>query len=160
MNATLFFHQGIHAFWDSRLPELFSDEYDFFVGRAQYVESPIDEAWRIVQESHALVDSVLEIEAQLNDRFPADRKYGYITRNNLLIRTYSDAYSAAYHDALRGMVERRMRGAIHCIGSFWFSAWVDAGQPDVRHLPQESPTTDSIPVPKTGQKLLGREEWH
>ncbi len=151
---------GIHAFWESRLPELFSDGYDFFVGRAQYIRSPVNEAWRIVQESHVLVDSVLVMEAQLNDRFPADRKYGYLSRNNVLIRTYSDDYSAAYHEALNGMVERRMRGAIHSIGSFWFSAWVDAGQPDIRHLPQESPITDSTPSPKDGQKLLGREEWH
>lgn len=151
---------GIHAFWESRLPELFSDGYDFLVGRARYVQSPVDEAWRIVQESHALVDSVLEIEARLNDRFATDRKYGYITRNHLLIRTYSDDYSTAYHEALNGMVERRMRGAVHSIGSFWYSAWVDAGQPDIRHLPQESPETDTIPPPAEGQKLLGREEWH
>lgn len=151
---------GIHAFWESRLPELFSDAYDFFVGRATYVRSPIAEAWRIVQESHALVDSVLEIEARLNDSFPADRKFGYITRNNQLIRTYTDRYSADYHEALNGMVERRMRGAIQRIGSFWFSAWVDAGQPDIRHLPLVSPTTDTIPSPTASQKLLGREEWN
>lgn len=151
---------GIHAFWESRLPELFSDRYDFVVGRAQYIQSPVDEAWRIVQESHALVDSVLKIEAHLSDTFPADRKYGYVDRNNLLIRTYSDDYSATYHEALSGMVERRMRGSIHSIGSFWFSAWVDAGQPDIRHLPQESPATDSIPLPAMGRKALGREEWH
>ncbi|MGV3764410.1 zinc dependent phospholipase C family protein [Parapedobacter sp.] len=151
---------GIHAFWESRLPELFSEGYDFFVGRAEYVGSPVDEAWRIVQESHALVDSVLAIEAQLDDRFPTDRKYGYVSRKNLLIRTYSDDYSAAYHEALDGMVERRMRGAIQSIGNFWFSAWVDAGQPDIRHLPQEPPVTDTIPPPAVGQKLLGREEWH
>src|SRR5690606_19707286 len=50
---------GIHAFWESRLPELFSGSYDFMVGRARYIESPVAEAWRIVRESHALVDSVL-----------------------------------------------------------------------------------------------------
>lgn len=151
---------GIHAFWESRLPELFSERYDFFVGRARYVPSAVDAAWRIVEESHALVDSVLTIEAQLSDRFPADRKYGYITRNNILIRTYADDYSAAYHEALAGMVERRMRGAIQSIGNFWFSAWVDAGQPDIRHLPQESPSTDTISQPAADQKAFGREEWH
>src|SRR5690606_39182923 len=108
-----------------------------------YIESPVNEAWRIVQESHALVDSVLDIEAQLNNAFPADRKYGYITRNNVLIHTYSDDYSAAYHDALRGMVERRMRGAIHSIGSFWYSAWVDAGQPDIHQLSVDPSVIDS-----------------
>ena len=151
---------GIHAFWESRLPELFADGYNFFVGRAQYVPSPVDEAWRIIEESHTLVDSVLGLEAKLNEMFPSARKYGYVDRNNVLIRTYSDDYSEAYHEALNGMVERRMRGAVHSIGSFWFSAWVDAGQPDIRHLPQESPVTDTLATPIDGQRPIGREEWH
>ncbi len=32
------------------------------------------------------------------------------------------------------MVERRMRSAILEVGSFWYSAWVDAGQPDLNKL--------------------------
>ncbi|MGK6351080.1 zinc dependent phospholipase C family protein [Parapedobacter sp. DT-150] len=151
---------GIHAFWESRLPELFADQYDFMVGRARYVESPVEEAWRIVRESHALVDSVLGIEARLSAAFPADRKYGYIERNRILIRTYSDAYSAAYHETMKGMVEQRMRGAIRSIGNFWYSAWVDAGQPDLRQLTELPAAVDSVPAPAEGQKILGREEWH
>lgn len=151
---------GIHAFWESRLPELFAGEYDFLVGRARYVDSPVDEAWRIVKESHMLIDSVLSMEKKLSDVFPPDRKYGYIERNHILIRTYSDAYAKAYHDALQGMVERRMRGAIHAIGSFWYSAWVDAGQPDIRHLPADLFVADSVPSPDRAQKPFGREEWH
>lgn len=151
---------GIHAFWESRLPELFSDGYDFMVGRAHYVASPVEEAWRIVKESHISVDSVLGIEARLNDTFPADRKYGYIERNRILIRTYSDAYSTAYHEALQGMVERRMRGAIHSIGSYWYSAWVDAGQPDLNDLIRETAVADTVPIVIQNRKIIGREEWH
>mgnify|MGYP000877726881 CR=1 FL=1 len=151
---------GIHAFWESRLPEQFAGVYDFLVGRARYIESPVDEAWRIVRESHRLVDSVLRIETDVAKIFSPDRKFGYIERNHQLIRTYSDAYAAAYHHALNGMVERRMRGAIHSIGSFWYSAWVDAGQPDIRHLPAAPVALDSIPTPAAGQKAFGREEWH
>lgn len=150
---------GIHAFWESRLPELFSGSYDFMVGRARYIESPVAEAWRIVRESHALVDSVLALEAQLNDTFPSDRKYGYVLRNGVLVRTYSEAYSTTYHEALQGMVERRMRGSIHSIGSFWYSAWVDAGQPDICHLTMAS-ALDTVPQPAAGQRMIGREEWH
>ena len=32
------------------------------------------------------------------------------------------------------MVERRMKKAIYMIGCFWYTAWVDAGQP---HLPNK-----------------------
>lgn len=152
---------GIHAFWESRLPELFTSEYDFFVGRAQYIQSPLDEAWRIVKESFALVDSVLHIEAQLSEQFPSNRKYAYVERNRTLIRTYSDDYSMAYHQALAGMVERRMRSSIIGIGNFWYSAWVDAGQPNIRNLSVQPEEIDSTPaLPTENQRALGREEWH
>jgi hypothetical protein len=34
------------------------------------------------------------------------------------------------------MVERRMRQAIFAVASFWYTAWVNAGQPDLRQLTQ------------------------
>lgn len=151
---------GIHAFWESRLPEMFADQYNFFVGRAQYIESPLDEAWRIVRESFSLVDSVLTVEDELSKSFSADRKYAYVARNRTLVRTYSDDYALAYHQALQGMVERRMRASVISIGSFWYSAWVDAGQPSLRTLTKQKPAPDSLPGPAPDQKIIGREEWH
>jgi hypothetical protein len=35
---------------------------------------------------------------------------------------------------LNGMVERRMRQSIFSIASFWYTAWVNAGQPDLSAL--------------------------
>jgi len=35
---------------------------------------------------------------------------------------------------MKGMVERRIRMAILSVGSYWYSAWVDAGQPDLNKL--------------------------
>lgn len=36
-NGQLTGQHGIHGFWESRLPELFYKDYDFFVGRAEYL---------------------------------------------------------------------------------------------------------------------------
>jgi hypothetical protein len=38
------------------------------------------------------------------------------------------------------MVERRLRAAIIAVGSIWYSAWVDAGQPDLSKLQQLPPS--------------------
>jgi hypothetical protein len=32
------------------------------------------------------------------------------------------------------MIERRMRQSIITIASFWYTAWVNAGQPDLKQL--------------------------
>jgi hypothetical protein len=32
------------------------------------------------------------------------------------------------------MIERRMRLAIFSVASFWYTAWVNAGEPDLKNL--------------------------
>lgn len=128
-NGQLSDQEGIHGFWESRLPELFSHQYNYFVGRASYIEQPLSYAWKIVEDSSRLTDTLLYTEKILNESTSPDQKFIYETRNNILIRTYSKGYSTKYHQALDGMVEKQMQKSVHAIGSFWYSAWIDAGQP-------------------------------
>lgn len=70
-NGQLTGQDGLHAFWESRLPELFADqEYDFWVGQAQLIEDPKPYFWKIVLTSNSLVDSVIQIERSLRADFP------------------------------------------------------------------------------------------
>lgn len=133
-NGQLSNQVGIHAFWESRLPEAFSTNYNYLVGRAAYIENPLKQAWKIVKHTHSLVDSTLHLEAELNASFPSDQKYSFSERNNLVLKQYSIAYSKAYHDKMNNMVEKQMRSSIFEIGCYWFSAWVDAGQPVLQNL--------------------------
>lgn len=133
-NGQLTNQKGIHGFWESRLPELVSNEYDFFVGRAIYIKDPLDYAWETVEQSFRSVDSVLTIERELTKEFASDKKYVYENRGQMLVQTYSEEFSMAYHERLNGMVERRMKRAVLSIGSFWYTAWVNAGQPDLSKL--------------------------
>ena len=125
---------GIHAFWESRIPELFADGYDHLVGRAQFIDRPLDAAWEAVHASHMLLDSVLSIEKRLSEEYPADQKYVFEDRGRTGQRLYSREYTKAYEDAMMGMVESRMNASILTLGSFWYSAWVNAGQPDLDRL--------------------------
>jgi hypothetical protein len=142
---------GIHALWETRLPELFSDKYHLYIGNARYIDNPLTEAFKICRASFKCVDSVLLMERKLNARFPASKKYAMVMRGKRKVKDYSVAYSASYQQLLNGMVRRRMRSAIVAVGSFWYSAWVDAGQPDLNKL---------IKTPLTAQQhqALNREE--
>ncbi|MFD2743999.1 MULTISPECIES: zinc dependent phospholipase C family protein [Sphingobacterium] len=152
---------GIHAFWETRLPEMFSDEYDLLVGKANYIADPLETAWDIVKYSHELVDSVLSVEKELAQTVPANLQRSYLMRNNVLGLHYSDHYARSYHTALNGMVERRLRSSIHLVGSYWYSAWVDAGQPVLQNLSTRIPAApqDTLPF-SPSSKSLGRQEWH
>jgi hypothetical protein len=133
-NGQLTNQVGIHAFWESRIPELFAVNYNFLVGKAKYIDNPLKEAWKIVKHSHGLLDTVLKFEANLSKSFRSDQKYSYDKRATVIIKQYAEAYSKAYETSMNGMVEKQMRLAIQAIGSFWYSAWVDAGQPELKNL--------------------------
>ncbi len=134
---------GIHAFWESRIPELFADEdYDFFVGKSTYIDNKSDYFWDIVLDSHILLDSVLSIEKRLSKTFPSDLQYCYDERLDQTIRVQCPEYADAYSTEMKGMVEDRMRDAILSIGSSWFTAWVDAGQPDLSDLGEHELTDE------------------
>jgi hypothetical protein len=134
---------GIHGLWESRLPELFSTSYDFFVGRATYVSDVQKAMWKVVADSHACVDSVLSFEKQLSQR-ELSRKYSFETRAKQTVKVYSYRYSRLYHNMLRGMVERRMRNSIKTVGDLWYTAWVDAGQPDLDKLIEYKPREEEL----------------
>lgn len=133
-NGQLTGQYGIHGFWESRLPELFFDEYNLLTGRAEYLLNTQLTAWEAIANAHVALDSVLMLEKQL-DKDWAHPKFAYEVRKGRTVRVFSMEYSKAYHDLLSGMVERQMRRAIRTTGSFWYTCWVDAGQPDLNQFP-------------------------
>lgn len=134
-NGQLTGQTGIHGFWESRLPELFFDEYDLLTGRASYVEDLQLYAWDAIIASHEALDSVLMFEKEWTKKYPDSKKYGYEERGKRTIRTHTYGFSKDYHRSLNGMVERRMRSSIKMVGNFWLSCWVKAGQPDLNQIP-------------------------
>jgi hypothetical protein len=139
-NGQLTGQRGIHGLWESRLVEINSEDYDYFVGKGQYVKNILDLAWEAVKGSHRSLDSVLSIEKKLSAEFPSDKKYSFEQRGNTTIPVYSYEFSQEYHKRMNGMVERRMRAAIIAVGSVWYTAWVDAGQPDLQSLQNIPPS--------------------
>ena len=127
--------KGIHGFWESRVPELLAEkDWDFMIGKAVYIKDPSAYIWDRVLESAKASDSVLNFEKVLTKQFSADEKYSFENRNGKVIRQYSTAFSLAFNKKLDGMIERRMRLSIQSTASFWYTAWVNAGQPDLKEL--------------------------
>lgn len=164
-NGDMTGQHGIHAFWESRIPELSAEGYDHFTGRARYVSDPLEAAWAAVIDSHAALDTVFSKEKELQAAFPEDLKYAIVDQGRNSKRDYSSAFIAAYERSLGGMVERRMNAAILAVGSCWYSAWVDAGAPDLDHFDQKD-VSDSLKRLLKAEELernaaikaLGREE--
>lgn len=141
-NGQLTGQKGIHGLWESRLVEINSEDYDYFVGKAEYIDDIENFIWDAVKESHLAVDSVLRIEKELTAEFGPDAKYSFEQRGNTTVQVYSYEFSQEYHKRMNGMVERRLRKAILAVGSIWYTAWVDAGQPDLTELQNKEPSPE------------------
>jgi hypothetical protein len=165
-NGQLTNQKGIHGFWESRVPELLAEkEFDFFIGQADYIQNPGDFIWKRVLESALAADTVLTFERELTKKFADDKKYAFENRAGKTIRQYSSAFTIAYNKMLDGMIERRMRQSIYAIASFWYTAWVNAGQPDLKELVSQKFTEDDVRAFEdlnkqwaSGGKMIGREE--
>lgn len=158
--------KGIHGFWESRVPELLAEKnWDFFIGKAAYITDPLDFTWARILESAKAADSVLTFEKELTKEFPTDKKYAFENRNGVLIRQYASAFTIAFDKKLEGMIERRMRQSIFTVASFWYTAWVNAGQPDLKDLSkQQFLITDAKEFEelntqwRSGSKMIGKQE--
>lgn len=133
-NGQLTGQHGIHALWESRLPELFGSGYDLTPQPAVYIHSPLDTAWKIILESHNRVDSVLTLERLATQICGEKYKFTFTQRGMGTVRSYSYRFCQIYDSLLNGMVARRMKKAIHRVGSYWYTAWVNAGKPNLDSL--------------------------
>jgi hypothetical protein len=159
-NGQLTNQHGIHGFWESRIPELFAqDSFDFLVGRAAYLPDVSGFIWARALESAAAADTVLWMERDLSAAIPPDRKYAFEYRNGLLVRQYARDYASVYHRMLNGMVERRMRQSVFAVASCWYTAWVDAGQPDLRFLPARGFNAQDSLEWKQMQEAWMQDRW-
>ncbi|MFC7670942.1 zinc dependent phospholipase C family protein [Hymenobacter humi] len=155
---------GIHAFFEGQLPELFGAAYRFDVGPATYLPDPVAETWRLLAGSYASADTLLAVERQLQAAVPAADRYehdaqGAIRKTQFNDDYHASAYATRYHQALGSFVERRLRLAVQSTANFWFTAWVNAGRPDLRRLDADYATRSNAHNLKHELRLLKKGRW-
>ena len=123
--------KGIHSRWESRIPEKFGSSFKLVAGHASYLEYPLEKAFDIILESFLEVDSVLAFDKEVQQSLPEKDRFVVKKSNNRVVYEYTDAYYKKYYSLLNGMVERRMNDAAQRVASYWLTAWVNAGKPEL-----------------------------
>lgn len=131
--------KGIHALWESQLPETFGKGYSLWVKTVTYVPNVERETWEMIDHSHKLVEPLLYNDRKLRADKPENMLYKFGTtgqpeETRYGAKKHAYEYAHVYHELLEGMVERQMRAAIAETASFWYTAWVNAGKPDLSDL--------------------------
>jgi len=137
-NGQLSGQKGVHALWESTIPELFGDTYNFKTAPARYLADLPAETWNIIAHAHSLEDSLLANESQVRKNFTADNMYRKDAQGNTVLSynqpVYSDEYARQFNTAMGGMVVQQLRLSIADVANFWYTAWVNAGSPDLLSL--------------------------
>lgn len=150
--------KGIHALWESRIPEMFGKTYNYNIGEAKYIDDVQKEIWNIVFSSHKLKDELLATDKKLRTQMGEDKVFkldadGKPAKNKYGALIYTDEYATALHKALNGMVEKQMRAAASQTANFWYTAWVNAGKPDLSGLDPDELTRRNAKLLEQDLKL-------
>ena len=123
--------RGIHSLWETTIPEYFSSNYSPIVGTANYIPDIRIWVWRVILESHYKVDSVIQMEKRARKLCGKNGKDTIITRGSREYAVPSRQFCLVYDSLMNRLVERRWRKSILNVASVWYSAWVDAGRPEI-----------------------------
>lgn len=131
--------RGVHSCWEAQLPEQYGNGFMLNVEDAVYLKDVQAATWSVIRNSHALVDTLLGIEKSVRNNFTDADLYekdsnGELLKNIFGKKVFSKKYSDQFHRAMQGMVENQMRKSVQCLANLWYTAWVNAGKPDLLRL--------------------------
>lgn len=102
---------------DSRYARSLVERYQMFFiirpGGAYKLDDPTTHAFGMVLEAHTWVDNILLADSQA--------RLGKVD--------YNDEYYDAFYEAAGAVLIRQLTNASQDVGAYWYSAWVNAGQP-------------------------------
>ena len=137
-NGQLTNQKGVHALWESQIPEIFGNSYNFKTGNARQIPDIAIETWNIIAHTHSLEDTLLSLEKQTRKNFNKDDMYEKDASGNPVLSynqpVFSKEYARQFNDAMNGMVEIQLRLSIQNVANYWYTAWIAGGSPELLSL--------------------------
>ena len=136
--------KGVHALWETQIPELMGIKYNFKTEAAKYIADIPVETWNIIAHTHSLVDTLLAFENQTRKSFKKENMYKRDVSGKIILSynqpVFSDEYARQFNNAMNRMVEDQLRLSIAAVASYWYTAWINGGSPDILSLDDEELT--------------------
>lgn len=123
--------RGIHALWETKIPDLSFESYSTVFPNANFWFSESDTIFNILEESHALVPMILAAQKTINQLITEQYRFAIKVNANSgkPTKDYANAYLLACERAMENSVSNRMRMSIYRVASCWLTCWILAGQP-------------------------------
>ena len=130
---------GLHSLWESMIPEIEIEQYNLYSNhKAKYLGNPEQTVWNTIRHSFELATDVFAKEIEVTTQFVDSTKYRTQTRRGKEVKSYTSAFARAYSKALGQTINDQLLNSSKMIADFWYTAWVDAGKPDLNSLSGQS----------------------
>lgn len=127
--------KGLHSLWESMIPEIEIDKYRLYSShKAVYLKDPTAAIWKAVRTGFAMVPDMLSKEKEVSKTFTEEQKFRVQIRRGRESKSYTTEFAKAYAAALHTSINDRLLEAADLIADFWYTAWVDAGKPDLSDI--------------------------
>jgi hypothetical protein len=111
--------RGVNERFGTALVDRYSSFFPMRPNDAAFISDPTDHAFEVCLSSHSWLEPIL-----LADRnaYLAGKSY-----------SYNDAYYDRFYSQIAGTLIRQLSEASTDVGSYWLTAWINAGRPPLPH---------------------------
>ncbi len=108
---------GLSARFDIHLIDQYSKFFIMHPDPAEKIDDPTDYAFQACLASNVWVDLILWSDLRAHEG----------------LADYTDEYYDRFYNRVGPTVVQEINGAAHDIGSYWYTAWLNAGRPQLPH---------------------------
>ncbi|HSU26741.1 MAG TPA: zinc dependent phospholipase C family protein [Chitinophagaceae bacterium] len=127
--------KGLHSLWESMIPEMEIDQYSLKGQRkAEYLKDPKLAVWQAIRHAHTLLKDVFSQEKQASAGFSDSTKFRVQVRRGREVKSFTSEFAKSYSKRLGNTIQEQIMNSANMIADFWYTAWVDAGKPDLDNI--------------------------
>jgi hypothetical protein len=114
-------NNGIHSRFEWQMIERHQNRIHLASGAVDSIANPTDAAFEIILNSYIWADNLLRADTQARDPQRVYQKR----------EDFDDAYYEKLFTLTGAMAEQRMSAAAKAVASYWYTAWLRAGRPQL-----------------------------
>lgn len=127
--------KGLHALWETVVPELELANYELVEpGTAQYINDKNAAIWTAVAKAYNQLPAVFGEEKEATKLFTEATKFRIQLRNGREVKYFTTAFALEYSKRMGTSINNQLKASARMVADFWYTAWVDAGKPDLQQL--------------------------
>jgi len=127
--------KGLHSLWETMITQLEISTYTLNSDhKATYIPDVQKAVWNAIRKSNSLVPDMLAKEKEVSKQFTDSTKFRVQIRRGQEVKSFTSAFAKAYALSLKNTINQQLITSANMIADFWYTAWVNAGKPDLSKL--------------------------